>query len=102
MCSDIYDDLVEKIKEIIVNGHSTTVKDTSYVDNIMLKKPYATEDDLDLIIANLFGGTGTRNSEESSVIKSSFKKAQQDIEPRILPISIRKRLLYNNTMSKTL
>ena len=88
--------------EIIVNGHSTTVKDTSYVDNIMLKKPYATEDDLDLIIANLFGGTGTRNSEESSVIKSSFKKAQQDIEPRILPISIRKRLLYNNTMSKTL
>ncbi len=48
-CEDTYD-----YTEITVNGYSSTVRDKSYVDNVMLKKPYTSDEDLDLIIANLF------------------------------------------------
>ncbi len=73
---------------IIVNGHCTTVKDKNYVDNIMLKKPYTSEDDLDLIIANLFDNSKSPNG----IVSGELDK---NIETRVLPISMRKRLLYN-------
>lgn len=38
--------------EITINGHKTTVKDRMYVDNVMLKKPYTNEDDLDFALSN--------------------------------------------------
>lgn len=83
--------------KINLNGHSITVDDTSYVDNVMLKKPNACEDDLDLIIANLF------KSEEKPIKKNymevvdskSMGLIDKNIQLRTLPISIRKRLLFN-------
>lgn len=89
--------------EITVNGHCSKVKDTSYVDNVMLKKPYTNEDDLDLIIANLFGGAKpmqTTRTRENEVEKRSVNLIDKGIEQRVLPISMRKRLLYNNVVSR--
>ena len=77
-----------------VNGHSTSVNDASYVDNVMLKKPFATEDDLDIIISNLFTGmdTVTQRTASEDNAKSLINNG---IEIRTLPISLRKRALYN-------
>lgn len=81
---------------ITLNGHSSTVKDTSYVDNVMLKKPYTSEDDLDLIIANLFRGEKAMQAErENDAEKRSSSLIDKSIEFRALPISMRKRLLYS-------
>ncbi len=83
--------------KINVNGHCSTIKDTSYVDNVMLKKPYTTEDDLDLIIANLYGcNDSMRTTREDTMIKNSLNMIDKNIEIRTIPISLRKRLLYNN------
>lgn len=38
--------------EIILNDHKTIAKDMSYVSNIMLKKPFTSEDDLDFALSN--------------------------------------------------
>ncbi len=40
--------------EIDLNGHKATVKDKCYVDNVILKKPFTSEDDLDLVLSNIF------------------------------------------------
>jgi len=53
--------------EIDLNGHKTTVKDKCYVDNVMLKKPFTSEDDLDLVFSNIFRGL----SEEVTPTKRS-------------------------------
>ena len=37
--------------EISVNGHKTSVKDKIYISNVMLKKPYTNEDDLDFALS---------------------------------------------------
>lgn len=79
---------------LIVNGHSTTVNDTSYVDNVMLKKPYAKEEDLDIIISNLFTGMDT-TTQRMSGSNNAINLIEQTIETRTLPISLRKRALYN-------
>lgn len=39
--------------DIILNGHKTSVKDKMYLNNVMLKKPYTSEDDLDFALSNL-------------------------------------------------
>ena len=39
--------------DIELNGHKTTLKDRSYVSNIMLKRPFTSEDDLDSTLSNL-------------------------------------------------
>ena len=81
---------------ITLNGHCSTVKNTSYVDNVMLKKPYTSEDDLDLIIANLFGSAESlRTARDKSLENHSTEMIEKNIEMRTLPISIRKRLMYN-------
>ena len=79
---------------LVVNGHSTTVNDTSYVDNVMLKKPYAKEEDLDIIISNLFAGMDT-TTQRMSGSNNAINLIEQTIETRTLPISLRKRALYN-------
>jgi len=80
--------------DITVNGHCSQVKDTSYVDNVMLKKPYTSEDDLDLIIANLFRDEHSMQTSRNND-KYSGSMIEQSIEHRTLPISMRKRLLYS-------
>ena len=64
---------------ITLNGHSSTV-----------------EDDLDLIIANLFRGEKAMQAErENDAEKRSSSLIDKSIEFRALPISMRKRLLYS-------
>ena len=79
---------------LVVNGHSTTVNDTSYVDNVMLKKPFATEDDLDIIISNLFTGMNTA-TQRAGCYSNAMDIINNNIENRALPIALRKRALYN-------
>ena len=80
--------------EIYLNGHTISVRDKSYLDNIMLKQPYTTEDDLDFIISNLFSSPlyGTKRENTSDI---SSDVIQSNIQNRTVPISMRKRLLYN-------
>lgn len=90
---------------IVLNGHSTKVNDSSYVDNIMLKKPSASEDDLDLIISNLFSSVEEKNytKDLSTSVKAKSKSLiDKNIENRTLPISIRKRVLYNALVNEKL
>ena len=86
--------------KISLNGHSTMIKDTSYVDNIMLKRPYANENDLDLIIANLFNEenvTPTKREAYSEV--NAMDVIDSNIQNRTLPISMRKRLLLERAIT---
>ncbi len=79
---------------LMVNGHTTSVNDASYVDNVMLKKPFATEDDLDIIISNLFVGMDGATQRAASE-SNAMDIIDDNIESRALPISLRKRALYN-------
>ncbi len=87
--------------EVTLNGHSVVVKDKSYVDNVMLKRPYATEDDLDIVIANLLNShsptvCSTNRTDYNNVVESkSANMIESNIVTRTLPISMRKRVLYN-------
>ncbi len=92
--------------EIDLNGHKTTVKDKSYVDNVMLKKPFTSVDDLDFTISNLTSEkradlsscTTKRNNNPNDIMDFIINDNKQIKPPpltkeNILPISIRKRLL---------
>lgn len=87
--------------KVTVNGYSSNIKDESYVDNIMLKKPYTTEDDLDLIISQLLNSSPkTQRTSKASVQEQTLNSVIENnvlinIETKTLPISIRKRLLFN-------
>ena len=100
--------------EIDLNGHKTTIKDRSYVDNVMLKKPITNEDDLDFIISNLTSSSNINKEEMCTTRRISNTDIMDCIindnkivnkpEPIIignkkklalLPISIRKQLLLN-------
>lgn len=86
---------------VCINGHSTVITDISYVDNVMLKKPYTNEDDIDLIIANLFGSSNINNTKRENVVNvNADKMIDKNIETRVLPISMRKRLLYSTSAFK--
>ena len=84
--------------EYSLNEHSLTLNDTSYVDNIMLKRPYATEEDLDLIISNLYSLKNSFNGcsrQATAAGRNATELINNNISQRALPISIRKRVLYN-------
>ena len=84
-----------------LNGHTTTVKNTNYVDNIMLKRPFTSEHDLDLIISSLYNSSASQINKldkESARCKNSMGIVNPNIEMKTLPISIRKRVLYNIAM----
>ena len=88
--------------EFTLNGHSTTLVDTSYVDNVMLKRPYTNEDDLDLIISNLFSTQDKIiDQPKREISNKSLGLIDYNIEMRILPISIRKRVLYNISLNNS-
>ncbi len=38
--------------DIELNGHKTSIKDRNYINNVMLKKPYTNEDDLDFALSH--------------------------------------------------
>lgn len=97
MCSDYIG------TEIDLNGHKATVSDKSYLDNVMLKKPFTSEDDLDFAISNIFippqklesalspVGIAKRSSRTditNLVISGNVKSIEKP-----LPISLRKRRL---------
>lgn len=85
--------------KITLNEHSSRLKNTSYVDNIMLKKPYASEDDLDLVIANLFSSAEIMSTQRISDTETkTADMINTNIQYRTLPISMRKRLLLERTM----
>lgn len=86
-----------KYTEISMNGHKTTVIDISYVDNIMLKKPYTTEEDLDMILSNLLNGESEKDNATKRLDGMDMANdiIQNNIKSRALPISMRKRVLYN-------
>ncbi|MBR6126187.1 hypothetical protein IKQ21_00725 [bacterium] len=89
-----------KCTEMSLNGHKISITDRNYVDNIMLKKPYASEDDLDLIIANLLNNNeNCRTTKRSGVVDITNQLIQDNIKIRVLPISIRKRVLYNMSLN---
>ncbi len=76
--------------EILLNGHSMEIKDYSYLDNIMLKKPYISEDDLELVISNLLKTEIedkatqriNKNDTTNTIINKSIDTARQSIPLR--------------------
>ena len=84
--------------EIVTNGHKSIVKNFCYVDNVMLKKPRANDEDLDLIVSKLFSKNNLPTSCKditNSVEMHTQKIIDENIKIKTLPISIRKRVLYN-------
>lgn len=80
--------------EISLNGHKIIIQDIGYVDNIMLKNPCTTEEDLDIIISNLFRKDCTQ-TKRTNCNDISDERISINVHSTTLPISIRKRLLYN-------
>lgn len=76
--------------DVNLNGHIVTVKNSEYLDNVMLKKPYPSSDDLDLAMSNILGN-GEKNIVEivhnTEIGNGVMSKGH---EAKILPISIRK------------
>ena len=91
--------------EIELNGHTTSIKEKSYLDNVMLKKPFTSEDDLDFVLSNIYKKHQseqfvpiqiTRRESKNNVINMIIDdKLKPKPEITILPISIRKRVLLN-------
>ena len=87
--------------EIDLNGHKTTINDKSYLDNIVLKKPFTSEDDLDFAISNIYRPPENNNTQSMGLTK---REGNTDITNLIigdnvkciqkpLPISMRKQQL---------
>ena len=86
--------------EINLNGHSTYVTDYSYTSNIILNKPFTSEDDLDFAISYI-----VKNNEKKSKNNKAKANIYADISNLIIlntnnntkaelfPISIRKKAL---------
>ena len=83
--------------EMELNGHKTTVTDKSYTDNVMLKKPYTKEEDLDFTIVSMVKKMNmtTKRINNTDITKSCIDDRITQKAP--LPISIRKKLLFQKT-----
>lgn len=99
LVTNIFDEDKYIESSVCVNGHCAKVRNKKYVDNIMLKKPYTTTDDLDLIISNIMREcsipTTSRVRYQDALDKTSQNIIDNNIEIKTLPISIRKRIMYN-------
>ncbi len=88
--------------ELDLNGHKTTVHDKCYIDNILLKKPTTTKDDLDFAMSGIFRKlqedqsimNTKRFSKEDMIEKIIGEKIEQKY--KVLPISMRKLQLLCN------
>ncbi len=87
---------------VSINGHYTIVKDPNYVDNLILKKPHTSEDDLDLIIANIFGVRDdvVKTKRETNIENLLKKIINDNVEERVFPISMRKLALYQSRVTQ--
>lgn len=93
--------------KVSVNGVSTIVNDINYVDNIMTRKPTQSMDELDLIIAKLFSEKEQGNSlstkrsgnEPEARLESNLVNIiEYKSKIRPLPIALRKRVLYQQSL----
>lgn len=81
--------------DISLNGHKTTVKDRSYLDNVMLKKPYPSVDDLDLAFSgyiNKYKVLPIKRMCNTDIAENIINKQKSNV----LPISVRKLHLIQN------
>ena len=81
----------------IVSGYETiNVEEESCANNIMLKKPDLSENNLDTITSNLFKSVKSNNTNYAIILKrTSSKQTNNNMKSQVLPITIRKRFLYN-------
>lgn len=88
--------------ELDLNGHKTVVNDRCYVDNITLKKPVTTKDDLDFALSGVLKNwqekkdkiTTKRYSNKDIIEKIIGEKV--NLKRKVLPISMRKLQLICN------
>lgn len=69
--------------EIELNDHKTTIVDKSYIDNIMLKRPFTSEDDLDFAVTNLMK-IPKICSQESCITKRDSAFLENDISNLVI------------------
>ena len=88
--------------EIELNGHKTTVYDRNYVDNVMLKKPFTSEDDLNLVMSKMLRKksceqtssiTPITQRNDNTDITNAVINGNINISTKPLPISMRKMRL---------
>ena len=91
------DEYVETKK--IVEGQETCLKDIKYVNILSLNKPRARVYDFDLVVKNLMlCKKQTSRKVNSSLIMDV--KIEENTQNKVLPISIRKYLLYKQAINK--
>ncbi|MBR1776909.1 hypothetical protein IJ750_07550 [bacterium] len=95
LIKNIFDGFAYLKTEIVLNGNCATVMNRDYVDNIVLKKPCATDDDLDLVISKL-ENKKISETECKKINDISEHVIKEEIEKVILPIALRKRAILNS------
>ncbi len=95
LIKNIFDGFAYLKTEIVLNGNCATVVNRDYVDNIVLKKPCATDDDLDLVISKL-ENKKISETECKKINDISEHVIKEEIEKVILPIALRKRAILNS------
>lgn len=78
--------------ELTLNGHKMCTVNKYYADNAMLRKPYTREDDLDFMMANIFGQNFTPEKSKEKTLPEKFR-INNNMHVTLLPISIRKSTL---------
>lgn len=84
--------------EIDLNGHKTIIKDSSYLGNALLKKPYASEDDLDLAMSNIFNKDKYNYVARKHNTDITNMVINKNMNNNVLPISIRKMQLIKKAV----
>ena len=77
---------------ITIDSITKCVNDKKYLQNIMLEQPKATEDDLDYVVARIFNENLSLTNKKLE--DATDKTIQNNIKTLVLPISMRKHLLY--------
>lgn len=86
--------------EINLNGHATYIKDYSYTSNIILNKPFTSEEDLDFAISYIIKNKG-KNSKNNNIKNQIYSdlsniiilNTNNNTEAEFFPITVRKKVL---------
>ena len=91
--------------EITINNKTIKVKSINFVDNIMLKQPQASEDDVSMVLSYIYPKNvvpiTTSRTKCSDILNQNLNNIisiKSDNNAKYIPISIRKRLLYQNAI----
>ena len=91
--------------ELDLNGHKMTVHDRCYVDNIILKKPTTTKDDLDFAMSGVLKKFEETRSElmtkrvsKQDIIEKIIDDKVDSGEQNVLPINMRKLCLLKKAV----